>query len=115
MISSHQSPLSARPEVVRIHVDWLYSEWRIFGLALVQVIVHKASLKLVSLVGTYELVNGIMNTDLLERHSDYRHDKPPRRLNGTESLAVPANESSDLQGISQHCDGDSRRDSCAQV
>lgn len=54
-----------------------------------QVIVHKAGLKLVSVVRTYELVNGIMNADLLERHSDYRHDKPPKRPLEKEILVRP--------------------------
>ena len=86
MISSHYSSLSARAKFIWIQANRLYGHRRMHAFASVEVIVHKASLKLVSNVRAYELVNGIMDSDLLERHSDYRHDKPPRRLNGTEIL-----------------------------
>jgi hypothetical protein len=53
-----------------------------------QAIVHKARQKLISNVRAYELVNGIMDSDLRERHSKCLHRKPPKRLNGTEILPV---------------------------
>ena len=89
--------LSAGGKVVRIESDCLFSERRMFDLALTQFIEQKACKKLISQVRTDELVNGIMNTNLFHGHSEYCHDKPPKRLNGSESLAGPSADSSGLQ------------------
>ena len=86
VISSQRCSLSAGCKVVRVNTDCLFGEGRMLDFAPVQVIVHKASLKLVSQVRSNKLVHEIMDSDLLERHSHYLHDKPPRRLNGTEIL-----------------------------
>jgi hypothetical protein len=88
MISSHYTSLSARSKVVRIYAHRLYGERRMHDFTSFQAIVHKARQKLISNVRAYELVNGIMDSDLRERHSKCLHRKPPKRLNGTEILPV---------------------------
>lgn len=62
-----------------------------------QFIEQKARKKLISQVRTCEPVNGISNSNLLHGHSEYWHDKPPKRLNGSKSLAGPYADSSGLQ------------------
>jgi hypothetical protein len=89
-------------KVVRIDTDCLFAKGRMFNLALAQFIKQKARKKLIGQVRICELVNGITNSNLIHGHFNYCHDKLPKKLNRSESLAVTSNESSDFLDPSDH-------------
>ena len=66
--------------------------------ACAQFIEQKARKKLVNQVRTDEMINRIMNSNLFQRHSRNFYGKPSELSNGTEILAKPPRESSELQG-----------------
>lgn len=96
-ISTQYCFISVGRIVARIEPDCLFSERTMFDFAPLQFVEQKARKKLISQVRTRELVHGILNSNLLYGHSEYWHNKPPKRLSGSESLAGSSTDSSNLQ------------------
>jgi hypothetical protein len=86
--------LITRLEVVDLKTNRVATEGRKLGFAIVQDIEQQAGLELVGSFGAGKTIDKTLDLHFFRGKSNRRHDGPPRRRQGLESLAALAADSS---------------------
>ena len=104
MIAGEICLLNTAIEVFDLETNRVPTKWRKLRFAIVQGIEQQAGLKLVSNVWIRETVDETLDSHFFQRKSNRRHDWPPRRRQGSRSLAALSSDSSNLQyWNNKHC------------